>query len=223
MSEISQFEQQYSTLTAEITAKIGRISLLTPKERRDGVQSTEKLLVEVQDLLDQMELSVRELPSGPERSKYELRVKSYRSDREQLEKELKNALNRLRKETSRNDLFGPRSSMDNGGFAVEDQQVQLLSNTETLERSSRKLKDSYSLCVETEQIGNEVLGNLDLQRGTINRARDRLREAEEDLGQSSKVLSRMVQRVIQNRAVLILVLAFLLIIVGVTIYFSISR
>lgn len=35
-----------------------------------------------------MELAIRELPKGPEKSKYENRLTSYRADRAQLEKEL---------------------------------------------------------------------------------------------------------------------------------------
>lgn len=219
MSLLNQFEQQYSTLTAEVTAKIGRLSVLSQKERRDGIQTVEKLLTEVDDLLDQMELSVREIPSGPDKSKYDLRVKSYRNDKSHLEKELKNAVSRLQTQGSnREELFARGAT--GGELMSEDQSVQLLSNTETLERSTRKLQESYQICVETEQIGNEVLGNLETQRDTINRARDRLRETEEDIGQSSKVLSAMIRRVIQNRALLMIVLAFLLIFVGLTIYFS---
>jgi vesicle transport through interaction with t-SNAREs protein 1 len=44
------------------------------------------------------------------------------------------------------------------------------------------------------QIGTEVLGNLSLQRETISRARERLREADADLGRSNKLVSQMIRR-----------------------------
>jgi len=224
MSLLLQFEQQYSSLTAEVTAKIGRLSMLSPAERREAVQTIDRLLLEVADLLDQMELTVRDLPSGgPDRSKYELRVKSYRSDKEHLERELKNAMKRLREGEERNELFaaydGSPGTAD-GTFLTEDHKAQLLRNTETLERSGRKLEDSHRICIETEQIGADVLNDLELQRATINRSSKRLREAEEDLGQSSKVLSTMIRRVIQNRGVLLVVAAVMLIVVGIVIYLS---
>ena len=73
---LSQFEQQYSAQTAEITAKIGRLATIANgSERRNAIKAIERSLQEVEDLLEQMELSVRELNAGTsERNKYELRV-----------------------------------------------------------------------------------------------------------------------------------------------------
>ena len=42
--------------------------------------------------------------------------------------------------------------------AVEDQRQKLLDNSERLERSGKKLDVGYRVCVETEEIGNKVLG-----------------------------------------------------------------
>jgi hypothetical protein len=44
------------------------------------------------------------------------------------------------------------------------------------------------------QIGAEVLSNLETQRETIGRARERLRETDADLGRSGKILSQMIRR-----------------------------
>lgn len=60
---LSQFEQQYSVNTAEITAKIGQLSQLPKSEQATGVNEIRRMLAEVEDLLEQMELSVRELDS----------------------------------------------------------------------------------------------------------------------------------------------------------------
>lgn len=55
-----------------------------------------------------------------------------------------------------------------------DQKQRLLDNSEILERTGRKLEDSYRIVVETEEIGNEVLKNLNDQRETIQRSRTRV-------------------------------------------------
>lgn len=60
------------------------------------------------------------------------------------------------------------------------------------------------------QIGTEVLGNLGSQRETLTRARERLREADADLGRSSRLLNQMLRRVIQNRLLLLITAVFLL-------------
>ncbi|MFH4975464.1 hypothetical protein AB6A40_002173 [Gnathostoma spinigerum] len=204
-SLLGDFEQQYSVQTAEITARIGRLADLPKSERVNGIQSIQRLLADVGDLLEQMELTVRELdPSSAERSKYDLRVRSYRSDKKQLDSELQKAIQRLRESSERSELM----AFDNE-ISV-DQQDQLIENTERLERTSRRLQDTYRMVVETEQIGADVLGDLSSQRETMTRARDRMREADSNLSRSNKVLSQMIRRVIQNRLILLIVAVLLM-------------
>uniref|UniRef100_A0A914ZH42 Vesicle transport through interaction with t-SNAREs homolog 1A n=1 Tax=Parascaris univalens TaxID=6257 RepID=A0A914ZH42_PARUN len=204
-SLFGDFEQQYSVQTAEITSRIGGLANLEKHERLGGIQHVQRLLVDVESLLEQMELTVRELdPASSERSKYDLRVRSYRNDKKQLDGELDKAIQRLKENAGREELM----AFDNE--ISLDQQDQLIENTERLERTSRRLQDTYRMVVETEQIGAEVLGDLSSQRETISRARDRLREADSDLNRSRKVLSQMIRRVIQNRLLLLVIAVLLL-------------
>uniref|UniRef100_F1L828 Vesicle transport through interaction with t-SNAREs homolog 1A n=1 Tax=Ascaris suum TaxID=6253 RepID=F1L828_ASCSU len=204
-SLFGDFEQQYSVQTAEITSRIGGLANLEKHERLAGIQHVQRLLVDVESLLEQMELTVRELdPASSERSKYDLRVRSYRNDKKQLDSELDKAIQRLKENADRDELM----AFDNE--ISLDQQDQLIENTERLERTSRRLQDTYRMVVETEQIGAEVLGDLSSQRETISRARDRLREADSDLNRSRKVLSQMIRRIIQNRLLLLVIAVLLL-------------
>uniref|UniRef100_A0A0R3RZL4 t-SNARE coiled-coil homology domain-containing protein n=1 Tax=Elaeophora elaphi TaxID=1147741 RepID=A0A0R3RZL4_9BILA len=202
---LSDFEQQYSVQTAEITARIGRLRDLDKNGRVEGIHQVQRLLVDVENLLEQMELTVRELnPSSAERSKYELRVRSYRNDKKQLDAELNKAVQRLKDNTDRDELM----TYDNQ-ISV-NQEDQLIENTERLERTSRRLQDTYRMVIETDQIGTEVLNDLSSQRETIMRARERLRQADRDLNRSHKMLSMMIRRIIQNRLLLLIVAVFLL-------------
>lgn len=65
-SLLSDFEHQYSVQTAEITTRIGRIQNLEKNERVEAICQVQRLLVDVESLLEQMELIVREL--DPSRS-----------------------------------------------------------------------------------------------------------------------------------------------------------
>ncbi|VDM66319.1 unnamed protein product [Strongylus vulgaris] len=205
---LAEFEQQYSLQTAEVTATIARLPSLPASDRPASVQSVQKVLAEVADLLEQMELAVRDLASG--------RVRSYRNDKRLLDGELDKAIKRLRESANREELLAYDE-------AVEMDQQE--SNTERLERSSRKLQDAYRMAVETEQVGHqllsvlpvfflfvfcpilpvissymelqigaEVLGNLSSQRETIGRARDRMRGADVELGKSNRLLNTMIRR-----------------------------
>ncbi|GMT24039.1 hypothetical protein PFISCL1PPCAC_15336, partial [Pristionchus fissidentatus] len=204
-SSLYEFEKQYSLQTAEVTTKIGQLSSLDSSQRVSAIQAIQKLLLDVGDLLGQMELAVRDLPQdSADRNKYELRVRSYRSDKKQLDDELAKAVNRLREAADRDELLALDESI-----SMDQQEEQLIANTERLERTSRKLHDAYRIAIETEQIGTEVLGNLGAQRETINRSRNRMREADSDLGRSSKLLNEMIRRVVRNRLLLMGVATFL--------------
>ncbi|CAI4224549.1 unnamed protein product [Auanema sp. JU1783] len=198
---LSEFEQQYSVQTAEITSRIGRLPSVAVPERASAVQNIQRLLTEVQELLEQMELAVRDLPVGSsERSKYENRARSYYSDKRQLDFELEKAVQRLREVADRNELLAFDEAVQ-----MDQQEDQLIANTQRLERSSRKLQDAYRMAIETEEIGTEVLSNLSAQRDTINRARERMRDADAELSQSTRLLNTMIRRVIQNRLLLLIV------------------
>uniref|UniRef100_A0A914Z2X0 t-SNARE coiled-coil homology domain-containing protein n=1 Tax=Panagrolaimus superbus TaxID=310955 RepID=A0A914Z2X0_9BILA len=210
---LGQFEQQYSVSTAEITAKIGQLSTVPPPERSDAVKDIRRMLNDVNDLLEQMDLSVRELESGSaDRSKYELRVKSYGNDKKALDAELDKAVARLRANSERSELLGDEDTL---------QEDQLIANTERLERSSRKVRDAYRTAVETERIAADVLDDLGRQRETIGRARERLREGDADITRSNQLATNMIHRVIQNRLILLIVFVVLMIFLIVFIYRSV--
>lgn len=61
---LNQFEHQYSVNTAEITAKIGQLAQLPASERVAGINEVRKLLSDVEDLLEQMGLTVWEIESS---------------------------------------------------------------------------------------------------------------------------------------------------------------
>ncbi|KAL3102297.1 hypothetical protein niasHS_003706 [Heterodera schachtii] len=198
---LTQFEHQYSVSTADITAKIGQLHHLGPSEFAQPAKEVRHLLADVEELLEQMELSAREIPSSSsERAKYETRVKSYRNDKRQLDAELRKAIERAKSNAERDELF-----QCGDGSVSGDQMDKLITNTERLERTSRKIEDAYRVTVETEQIGAEVLENLGQQRETLTRARGRMREADADLSRSNRMLSQMIRRVIQNRLILLVV------------------
>ena len=58
---LGQFEQEYSVNTAEITAKIGQLSSVPKSDRPAAIKEVRNLLNDVTSLLEQMDLSVRDL------------------------------------------------------------------------------------------------------------------------------------------------------------------
>lgn len=213
-SVIETYQQQLATLTAEITACTSKIPDLTGADKTKAVRTVERHIEECNELLEQMDLEVKQLQSS-ERHKHQTRLKSFQMEMSRLENDLKHAKIAYHDNVdAREELLG-----DDG----PDQRTRLLDNTEQLERSSRKLETGYGLAIEAEHVGSEILNNLHSQRATIQHGRERLRETDNDLGKSSRILSGMMRRVLQHRVILYAVGGVMVIIVIVTIYLLASR
>ncbi|XP_076645284.1 vesicle transport through interaction with t-SNAREs 1a isoform X2 [Halictus rubicundus] len=212
-SLIDNYEQEYAVLTADITAKIGRIRTQNSNERRTFVQDVDRQIKDAQELLEQMELEVRGV-TGASRDRLRGRVESHRVELKRLTQEFQSAKKPKEDsiELSRDD------SWDNS--ITEDQKERLLDASDRIDRSGRTLQNGYRMVLETEEIGSQVLKELHSQRETIQRGRGRLRDTDAELGRGSRLLSGMIFRNLQQRFILAAV-ALMLIIVGcVVVYYS---
>lgn len=214
---MESFEQQYATLTAEITSKIGRIPSLSGVEKKMLISQVERHMEEAHELLEQMDLEVKGMPPSS-RPKYQIRLKSYVTELSLLDKEMQRAKVTYRDENStREELF------ENESHLQDDQKQKLLDNTERLERSSRQLQGGYKLAVEAEQIGAQILGDLHSQREVIGKARERARETNYDLGKSSRIASSMIRGLVQQRTILYLTGAVIMVTIVIGIYFTVKK
>ncbi|XP_063100778.1 vesicle transport through interaction with t-SNAREs homolog 1A isoform X10 [Cavia porcellus] len=140
-SDFEGYEQDFAVLTAEITSKISRVPRLPPDEKKQMVANVEKQLEEAKELLEQMDLEVREIPPQS-RGMYSNRMRSYKQEMGKLETDFKRSRIAYSDEV-RNELLG------DDGNSSENQRAHLLDNTERLERSSRRLEAGYQIAVET--------------------------------------------------------------------------
>ncbi|XP_031660558.1 vesicle transport through interaction with t-SNAREs homolog 1A-like isoform X4 [Oncorhynchus kisutch] len=148
-SDFEAYEQDFGTLTAEITNKIGRIPKLGGKEKTQLVLNVDKQLEEVRELMEQMDLEVREIPIQS-RGMYQSRLKSYKGEMEKLEKDFKRSRIAYSDDV-RNELLGEDAgSSESQLMKLSEERAHLLDNTEKLERSSRRLEAGYQIAVETD-------------------------------------------------------------------------
>lgn len=70
----------------------------------------------------------------------------------------------------------------------------MLSATDKLNDSSRRLEDSHRVALETEDLGQGILGNLRVQRDQITGTRDRLQQADHSIDKASGTLGKMIRR-----------------------------
>ncbi|KAL6268433.1 hypothetical protein P5V15_001569 [Pogonomyrmex californicus] len=212
-SLVDNYEQQYAVLTADITAKIGRIRVQSGGEKRAFIQDVDRQIEEAQELLEQMELEVRGM-SGTARDRLRGRVESHRAELKRLTQEFQVA-KKPKEDVTEITVEEP---WDNN--VTEDQRKRLLDASERIERSGRTLQNGYRMALETEEIGSQVLKELHEQRETIQRSRGRLRETDAELGRGSRLLSGMIFRSLQQRVILAGVALVLIIVACIVIYYS---
>jgi len=194
---IADYEQEYGTITADITAVTCKLKIATSIEDVESyVTKVTALFNDANEVLEQIELEVHQLDAQA-KPRYKTRLQSYKKEMTRLKQAFHQGKTEASERTSRLQLF---SRYDEE--AAREESHQLLDNNQILENSSRTLDMGHKLLLETEEVGAGVLEDLSLQRETIERSRGRLREANEGLSQSNSVLSKMVFRAQQNKIVL---------------------
>lgn len=86
--------------------------------------------------------------------------------------------------------------------------------TASLERTSESLARAEAVAIETEEMGTQVLGELGVQRETLERARDRLGDTSEEVNRSKKVLIKIRSNFLCNKLLLIIIIVLEIAILG---------
>ncbi|XP_022900145.1 vesicle transport through interaction with t-SNAREs homolog 1A [Onthophagus taurus] len=215
-SLFENYEQQYSALTADITAQVGQLTSSVTKDRRQLISNIEKHVEEAQELLEQMDLEVREVPEHAKRQRCKTKLDCYRAELKRL------TLDYIKARSVRQSTFGYDSTEDLSDRICNDQKQRLLDNSERLERTGKNLEEGYRVVIETQNIGAEVLANLSEQRETIQRSRARLRDTNEELGRASRIMNSMIIRAMQQKVILFVVVVCFIIAITAAIYISVS-
>ncbi|XP_073826842.1 vesicle transport through interaction with t-SNAREs 1a [Musca autumnalis] len=222
MSLLEQYEKQYSILIAEITSHIGRLTLTN--EGKELCNKIDASLTEAQELLEQMQLEIRDLAPAP-RTTATNKLNCAQVELKRLQNEYAKT-----KENSRKKQAGPLDFQtavgdydDYEDVAISnDQRQRLLENSETIERTGNRLQEGYRVVIETETLGAQILGDLHSQRETIQNARSRLRETNAELGRASRTLNTMMLRALREKAVLYVVGGVFGVAVVVSLYLTFS-
>jgi len=229
-SNLKSYQSLYASLTAEITANLSKISqnlksATIPEDAIDTktlLERVDKNFEDATELFEQMELEIRELPSPEERSRQLNHMQSFKAELKRLEREYSLTKRRVQRHEDRSKLLDDEeldtSHLDSD--MSHNAKDRLIENTETMERSSRKLDQGRNLLEETQSVGASVLSDLENQRETLMRSRNRLRDTDDDLGTGSRVLSVMIMKVQRSRIVMAGVALAIIVIILVSIYLS---
>lgn len=224
-ANISKIGRLTSQMSENYNKTLDRDQIDEDQEKIGNIISqVEKSFEDAEELFEQTELEIRELTDQSERTKYNTQLQSFKVERTRLRKEFEyaknrrnrkgakhsNQLNQLKSEHNvRSELLSSSGHEDDVTFSggsinkeSNNAKQRLLENTETLERSGRKLEQGESMLRESEQVGAGVLSDLAFQREVLTRSRNRLRDTDGDLGTSSRILSAMVVRIQRSKVIL---------------------
>lgn len=69
-----------------------------------------------------------------------------------------------------------------------------------------------------QELGTQILGDLQRQRETIVHARDTLHGADDNITKARKILTNMSRRVLQNKIIMAGIIAFLILAIALIIW-----
>ncbi|GAA53858.1 vesicle transport through interaction with t-SNAREs 1 [Clonorchis sinensis] len=130
---------------------------------------------------------------------------------------------RTMSDVSKRQFEGDEESLREEVLYDSDMRTRLLDNTERIARSTNRLEDGLGVALQTEEVGGHILNDLEDQREKLQRSRHRLRQADADLTKSSRILSEMTRRIIQNRVILVGTIFLMIVIFLVAIYLVTKR
>jgi len=93
---------------------------------------------------------------------------------------------------------------------AETGRARLLASTDRMQKGTEKLRAARQTALETEQIGANIMADLETQRQTLERSRATLAGANVGLDRSRKILSGMGRRAQANKALMCLIILALI-------------
>lgn len=219
----SSYEAELKLVQADLAQKLDQIPDLSGEPRKAAISQAERALEEADELLGQMRLEKQKNIPSSARTRVNQRFRNYETDADAARRRLRALAD------DRAALLGGRyhddpnsSSASGGGGGIGDaqreQREQLLRGTDRLDRSSRRLRDSHALALETEAVGAGTLRDLAHQRQQIQHTSDMLVQSETYVDRSVKTLRGMARRMATNRIITIAIITVLVLLILAVIY-----
>jgi len=211
------YENDFGQVSASIGDKINNIIPSQAGEKRKAtIRAAEREIEEAEEIISQMEMELLNLQQST-RSRFQAKTRGHKSDLEKLKRDLKRASSRVSGPTDREELLAGTNGTDLDSASM-DQRVRLLTGTERLADSSRRLQDSHRIALETETIGANVLEDIRRQREQILHSRNTLMEADSYIDKAQRTLKGMARRMQTNRMITAAIIITLVALICFVIY-----
>lgn len=216
MSELFDgYEADFNLAFADAQGKLEQVYGSNDENQRvDIMKQIESSIDDCHDLLDSMNLEVQQIATH-QRSSYNAKVRTYKTDLDKLKKDLKNLMD----DKDRRQLFGNENEENDENF---NQRQKLLNTNASIERSSQRIQDATRTALESETVGSSILNNLRSQRDQILNTRNTLNEADTYVDRSLRTLKSMTRRMATNKLITYGIIAVLIILIFLVLYSKFS-
>jgi len=180
------------------------------ERKKQAVKLARSSLIDAKKLIEDMDQEARMAPVQY-RSEMLNKVRQYRQNLS----EINNSIRKL-SETKLTDFSSVDIQEDAPRNFEGQHRQQLMQSQNLIDSAGESIQRSTRVAIETEEVGESILTDLGSQRETLERARTRLQETNEELSRSRRVIRKLYFGVIQNKVVLVIIIILeILILIGI--------
>ena len=215
-----ELEDDLQTHLQEIETSIQhKLPKLSGESRKGELRNIERTFEDADVELSQMFDEAQSAP-GTYKTNMISRSRGYKARLDKLRKEYKKVTSASYSASygatsNRNDLIGVAKQQENQNNVLQNKMAQGLAS---LDRGTQSLARSELIAAETDEIGVQIIGDLDDQRETLLRTKDKLDETREDLSRSQKVLNAISLKLGTNKLLLVVIIILELAVIGGIVY-----
>jgi len=216
------FEQDFRHIINSISEKLeGTGKNQLGEQRKAALRKVEVELDEADDIVSQLEVEIQGIPQSV-KLPYSTRLKQAKADLNKYKKMSKD----LHSQAARSDLLGAfKSGTSNSDdpYGERGERTRLLAGTETLNDGSRRIADSTSLALETENHGADILRTLRGQREQIEDSRATLQTVDIHVDRATGTIKGMIRQMYKQRVILSVLGVFFVVLILAILYFKLVR
>lgn len=210
---LDEYRSYYGDLQNVVKNKLPKLS---GEPRKRELRNADRLLEDAEAQLTQMFEEAQAAP-GAYRSSLLSQTRGCKTDLEKLKKELISLKSiSVSGPTSRDDLLGYNS---NSTSDFENRQRGIMQEgLDIMNRTSDSVARSQRIAAETDEHAVNIIADLDDQRDSLIRTRDKLKKTNTDLTTSRRLIQSIGIRMVTNKLLLIVIIILEIIILGAVVY-----
>ncbi|TKY65147.1 Vesicle transport v-SNARE 13 [Spatholobus suberectus] len=213
------YERQYCELSANLSKSYIASGTLHGEQKKQKISEIKEGIEEAEALIRKMDLQARSLQ--PDLKAVLLpKLREYKADLNNIKREAKKIVSGDLNPSARDELL--ESSMKKVMMASADHRERLMVSTERLNKTSDRIKESRRTMLETEELGVSILQDLHPQRQSLLHTHDTLHGVDDNIVKSKKSLSNMSRRMNKNKWILSTIVAVLIVVIILILYFKLS-